>query len=319
MGYALLNERLSIKSSGIIQAPIGEKFSDVILSIEEPTLNVGDGLYQFNSKYYYSGTDIDNYVEFNGENWRIVSIEEDGSVKIVKDDFLELSKIAQYESDQMFWENYLSNYHTGKITSEGKVPFDIKGKRPHNTDLTNSYCINTYNGCNAYDKGTYLDLVVDEESIIKTYLETVYFPKMTNIAQEQVQMYNLNVGIIETNKKIDVVLSSEKTNVISSFIGLLNVSDYVLSTQDTTCRSSFDKDACANGNWLYKPGYQYHLLNGKKVATNAQIWTISTSGKITSQDANNNFYLRPVVVLNKNITVTGTGNINDKYVLGDVK
>ena len=75
---------------------------------------------------------------------------------------------------------------------------------------------------------------------------------------------------------------------------------------------------CGYSNWLKLENYQYHLLNGKKVTSNAQIWTVSSAGKITSQDANNNFYLRPVVVLNKNITVTGTGNINDKYVLGEI-
>ena len=210
MGYALLNENLSIKATGIIRTPLEEKFSDVILSNEEPTLNTGDGLYQYNSKYYYSGTDVNNYVEFNNEIWRIVSIEEDRSVKIIKDSIVEIEKISEYETNSKFWGNYLSDYHKNKITSEGKVPFDIKGKRPTNTTLTNNYCINTSNGCNAYDTGTYFDLVVNEESIIKTYLEEVYFPNMTPTAQRQIQNYNLNIGIVETNKKIDVVLSSEQ-------------------------------------------------------------------------------------------------------------
>ena len=29
-----------------------------------------------------------------------------------------------------------------KIITEGKIPFDIKGRRPLDTSLTNSYCIN---------------------------------------------------------------------------------------------------------------------------------------------------------------------------------
>lgn len=319
MGYALLNEELSIEATGIIGSPPGESFSDVILSNEYATLNTGDGLYQYDSKYYFSGADINNYVEFNDEIWRIVSIEEDGSVKIVKDSVVEISKISQYESNSTFWGNYYSDYHKNKITSEGKVPFDIKAKRPLDTTLTNSYCNNTKNGCNAYDKGNFFDLVVDDESIMKVYLEEVFFPNMTKTAQEQVQNYTLNIGIIETNKKIDVVLSSEQTNTTISFIGLLNVSDYVYATQDTTCRNSFDKENCAYSNWLTISNYQYYLLNGKKVDGNAQVWTVSTSGKIASQDASNNYYLRPVVVLNKNITATGTGHIDDKYILGDIK
>ena len=317
-GYSLLNEKLSIEATGIINSPPKANFSEVILANETPTLNNGDGLYQYNSKYYFSGTDVNNYVEFNNETWRIITINEDNSIKIVKDTVVEIDKIAQYEINSVFWRNYFNDYNTKKITNEGKVPFDIKGKRPSDTTLTNSYCINTSNGCNAYDKGNFLDLIVDEESIIKTYLEKVYFPNMTQSAKEQIQNYNLNIGIVETNKKIDVVLSSEQTNTTNSYIGLLNISDYVYSTHDTTCKTSFDKESCANTNWLLLPNYQYHLLNGKKVSGNAQIWTVSSSGKITSQDSNNNFYLRPVVVLNKNITATGTGDINDKYVLGDI-
>ncbi len=318
MGYALLSEKLTIEATGIIEAPPGEEFNEVILSNEETTLNMGEGLYQYNSKYYFSGADVNNYVEFNDEIWRIISIEEDGSVKIVKDTVVEVNKIAQYEDNSKFWGNYLSDYHKNKITTEGKVPFDIKGQRPLDITLENSYCISTSNGCNAYDTGTFLDLVVDNKSTIKKYLDEVYFSNMTQTAKEQVQNYTLNIGVVETNKKIDVVLNNEQANTSISYIGLLNISDYVYATQDTTCRNSFDKEACANSNWLKIPNYQFHLLNGKKISGNAQIWTVSTAGKITSQDANNNFYLRPVVVLNKNITATGTGNINDKYILGDI-
>ena len=319
MGYALFNDSLTFEATGIIASPDKAKFNDIILSNEEPTLNNGDGLYQYNSKYYFSGTDINNYVDFNDEIWRIVSIETDGSVKIVKDSVVEINKIAQYESNSKFWGNYFSDYHKNKITTEGKVPFDVKGKRPLDTTLSNSYCINTNNGCNAYDKGIYQDLLVDDASIMKLYLETVYFPNMTATAKSQTQNYNLNIGIVETNKKIDVVLSSEQTNITNSYIGLLNISDYVYATQDTNCRNSFDKESCGYSNWLKLENYQYHLLNGKKVTSNAQIWTISSAGKITSQDANNNFYLRPVVVLNKNITATGTGTPDDMYILGDIK
>lgn len=318
MGYALLSEKLNVEATGIIEAPPGEEFKAVILSNEENTLNEGEGLYQYDTKYYFSGADVNNYVEFNDEIWRIVSIEEDGGVKIVKDSVVEINKIAQYENNSTFWGNYLSDYHKNKIITEGKVPFDLKGQRPLDKTLENSYCISTSNGCNAYDTGTFLDLVVDNKSTVKKYLEEIYFPNMTQNAKEQVQNYTLNIGIVETNKSIDVVLRSEKENISISYIGLLNISDYVYATQDTTCRKSFDKEACANSNWLKIPNYQFHLLNGKKVSGNAQIWTISTAGKITSQDANNNFYLRPVVVLSKNISATGTGTINDKYVLGDI-
>ena len=153
---------------------------------------------------------------------------------------------------------------------------------------------------------------------MKIYLETVYFESITLSSRNLIQNYDLNIGIVETNKALDVVLSLEEVNVINSYIGLLNISDYVMATQDATCRKSFDKENCVNSNWLFLDGYQFYLLNGKVTSTNAQVWTVSSTGKITSQDASNQFYLRPVVVLNKDISATGSGIIDDMYKLGEL-
>jgi len=330
MGYALLNDNLSVKATGIIGVPTGEKFSAVILSNEYPTINSGDGLYEYNSKYYFSGTDVNNYVYFNDEVWRVVSIEVDGSVKIVKDTVVSKEVIQKIEGDNLFagfWYDNTDSTLRNNIKNEGKVVFDFKGRRPIDSNLENSYCFAKYNGCNAYytgnfnskeSDGTYVSKVVDGVSLMKLYLEEEYFPNMTSSAISQVVNYTLNIGIVETNRKIDVVLSSEKANVVSSFIGLLNISDYVYATQNTTCRNGFDKEVCAESNWLMLEGYQYYLLNGKYTSTNAQVWTVSSAGKVTSQDASNRFYLRPVVVLNKNITVVGSGTKEDMYVLGKI-
>ena len=319
MGYALLNVELSIKATGVIDVPSGVRFSEVILSNEVPTLNTGDGLYSYNSKYYYSGADVDNYVEFNDELWRVLSIEEDGKIKIVKDSVVSIDRINELEELTSFWLNSgIENQHYKAILNEGKIPYDIRYKRPVNTLLENNYCVVNSNGCNAYYIGTFLGKDVHEESYMKKYLETVYFPNMTALARKQIKNYELHIGIVETNKKINVVLDSEDVNTVTGPIGLLNISDYVYATQDTTCRNSFDKEACANNNWLMLSNYQFYLLNGKLTSTNAQVWTVNIAGKITSQDANNRFYLRPVVTLNENITATGTGDINDKYMLGDI-
>lgn len=321
IGYALLNETLSVEATGIIGTPAKSKLSEVILSNEEATLNTGDGLYEYNSKYYYSGANVNNYVIFNEEIWRIISIEENGSVKITKDEVVSTELIAQLENNSNFWLNKSNDTNLAKqIKNDGQIPFDYRKRRPNPETLENAYCIITSNGCNAYDKGTFLNKNVATESLMKLYLEQVYFPNMTTLAKEQVENYTLNIGIIETNKSIDVVLASEETNQIISNIGLLNVSDYIYATHDTTCRKAFDKIDCATENWLTIPDYTFSLLNGKYTSANAQMWIISTTGQIISRDANNRFYLRPVVVLNKNITATGTGNKenNDMYVLGDI-
>lgn len=62
----------------------------------------GDGLYKDEyeeGRHIYKGADPSNYITFNNELWRILSIENDGTVKIVRDDLLE----------SMVWDSTSSN------------------------------------------------------------------------------------------------------------------------------------------------------------------------------------------------------------------
>ena len=58
-----------------------------------PIVTSGDGLYkdEYEDRYFYKGTNPNNYITFNGEKagWRIISIEYDGTIKIMKDTELE--------------------------------------------------------------------------------------------------------------------------------------------------------------------------------------------------------------------------------------
>ena len=46
----------------------------------------GDGLYkdEYEDRYFYRGANPNNYITFNNETWRIVSIESDGTIKIIR-------------------------------------------------------------------------------------------------------------------------------------------------------------------------------------------------------------------------------------------
>ena len=60
---------------------------DTILK-KEPIVTSGDGLYKddYEDRYFYKGKNVNNYVTFNNEKagWRIISINSDGTIKIIK-------------------------------------------------------------------------------------------------------------------------------------------------------------------------------------------------------------------------------------------
>jgi len=325
----ILNNKLSI-----LFYKTSMKLNELILINEEEPVDGEPGLYTYNeTKKYYSGLDVNNYVWFNCkdgynsgaencETWRIISIEEEGEIKIIRENIVPKTTITTLEEKTLFWEINMNDANkTKNLMAEGKVVFDPRFRRPIDTSLVDSYCIKNNNGCNAYGKnnhiGSYKNLVVDEDSAIKLYLENVWFEnELSDNAKQKLQYSNYNVGLIDTNKAIEIVLSSEQSIVHNAKIGLLNLSEYILATTESSCKKSFTQYDCSINNWLNTGEAQFMLLNGRINATNAQVWSIKNDGTIYSQDASYGMYLRPVVTLDKNIEATGSGNVNgDYYVL----
>ena len=65
---------------------------DSELDITDDVVTSGDGLYEDsyeNGRYVYKGNNPNNYIEFNGELWRIIAKETDGTYKIIRDQLSE--------------------------------------------------------------------------------------------------------------------------------------------------------------------------------------------------------------------------------------
>lgn len=313
----------------------GMKLSQLVLENEPEPTNGEDGLYTYRNSHYYSGLNVNNYIWFNcqkGYNsgaekcevWRILDIEENGMVRIIKDTEVEQETIALLESDSNFWHNHINDdWKASNMIASGRVRYDAKGRRPIDPLLENSYCITGSNGCNAFTSNmisrAFTNYNVDGESSIKLFLEDLYYEKvLTDSAKDAHQKSEYNIGIIDINtgKTLDSVYDAEKAIVCNSEVGLLNVSDYILASKNSNCRTNFLVDDCANDNWL-KHDKEYIFLNGKVTNTNAQIFLNDTSGKIMSRDANYDAYLRPVITLRANVLATGTGTEEDYYRLAN--
>ena len=85
----------------------------------------GDGLYA-EDKYVYKGANPNNYITFNGEEagWRILSIEIDGKIKIIKNKNLGFFKWGDdaFNADwsTSYLKNYLNTTYYNRLTSTAK-------------------------------------------------------------------------------------------------------------------------------------------------------------------------------------------------------
>lgn len=161
VGYAAFSTNLSITAKGNI------KLKNAANMLREKVVENGEGLY--NDKYeedhyVYKGLNPDNYILFNNELWRIISVENDETLKIIRNE------------------------------SIGEIPYDMAGSRSSLTN-TGTYCTSD-NGCNAYgvtnDFGGMGNVLKD--STLNLYLNGEYYNKLSNESKSYIIEHDFENG-----------------------------------------------------------------------------------------------------------------------------
>ena len=84
------------------------KTTHLIDKIIEKTVTSESGLYQYDNEYVFRGNKVNNYITFYGQNYRIMSIDEYGFIKLIKD---------APEPSTRYWDN---KYNIEVNSSYGK-------------------------------------------------------------------------------------------------------------------------------------------------------------------------------------------------------
>ena len=123
VGYATFSTNLTITAKGII------KKSTAAEKLKKELVTEGDGLYADTyeeGRYIYRGGTPNNYITFNEENagWRILSVEADGTIKIMRDK--SISDMAWDTPSSNNWarpatlNTYLNNDYYNSLTEAAK-------------------------------------------------------------------------------------------------------------------------------------------------------------------------------------------------------
>ena len=275
----------------------------------------GDGLYEDSyelGRYIYRGSNPNNYITFNGETWRIIAKEADGTYKIIRNEVLE------------------------------KRAFDEEN---HRSTENNTYCQQPQYGCGVYaavdgefsspsgsQKGT-----VTEDSSIKIYLnEDYYVNNINEIAKGQMIPHSFNIGAVEyldkSGAKADSIeknIEGEKMYQWTGNVGLANATDILKASTNPLCTSATtsnsDSDAC-NSNYLLDKGtassLYYWTINASSSVPggfSSRVWdghVVSSSAYLNSYRANySGTAPRPVVFLKAETTLSGEGTQSNPYTI----
>lgn len=100
-----------------------EKLVDKI--VDTDVINeVGEGLYKIEDHYVYRGENVNNYLEFADKLWRIIKINEDGTIRIIASERLEqISWDDRYNVDKQY-NSGINNYSLSRIKDRLKELYD---------------------------------------------------------------------------------------------------------------------------------------------------------------------------------------------------
>ena len=276
----------------------------------------GDGLYEDSyeaGRLIYRGQNPDNYITFNGETWRIVAKEADGTYKIIRNDVL------------------------------ASRPFD---EANHRSTENNSYCDNPRYGCGVFaavegifsspsgsQSGT-----VTEDSSIKIYLNEDYYTNNINsTSKEQMTSHSFNIGAVERLDQsgaeadsIEKNIAGEKKYQWTGNVGLANVSDILRASINPSCTSAANNmsesgTSNCDSNYLFEipdmTGYwTINAYSRQSGGDSYNSWAAARVSGIVGIDSPNASHddsaaPRPVVFLKSSTTLSGSGTLEDPFTI----
>jgi len=332
VGYATFSQNFLVSGKGtIVEKPI------TIDELKLTKVTSGDGLYEDayeEGKYFYKGTNPNNYIMFNWYNHRIISIENDNTIKIIK----EIS--------------------IGNIVIDPGYSVSIPGLTDSNSvngtrysNVTTDYCYpnggveSNYYGCNVWgSKTTMLDKagvnitkmprtvggattynLPVSEAYLNTYLNSTWYNQLSEKVKTMVDNHTWNVGVIkdEAGQTIENDLHQESEYKWRGKVGLISATDYIkTNTNKDLCGSvyanTYDANnyaTCKTTTWLFNNTYQWTISPYSSTDPD-RLWHINPNGFIYS---NRGAYaansVRPAVYLVSSIKLSGKGTKNNPYVI----
>lgn len=306
VGYAAFQTNLSITAKGNIKDINAAKV------LIKTVVGSGDGLYvdEYESnRYFYKGTNPNNYITFNGEKagWRIVSVEPDETLKIMK---VESVVTMPYDNANARQASYCTHPQYGcSVWGSNTTMLDTNGQSI--TKL--AYQLN----------GTEYELPTTEASVNIYLNQTYYNNNLGDEAKLQLETHYFNVGKVSrtSGQLLETDVQQEKENKWKGNIGLITTSDYVRASNNNACTNVYSYYNNAN---CYSSSNEHNYLNN-----NTTIWTISpcahsnshhnwdvfTSGKLDANYSFDNRNVHPTLYLKSDIKLSGSGTKTDPYII----
>ena len=307
-GYAAFSANITIKAKGNIKCNpkiVKEK-------LLENLTTVGEVLYADEyeeGRYVYKGENPNNYLKFNDELWRIVSLEKDGTIKILK-----TTKAATVSFDEIGNRDKTSNGEGETLCQTSEHGCSVWAATQNMVGSPSEFTLNN-------ESGTVL-----KDATINTYLNNNYYTSLNNNSKELIVSHNYYIGGVNWGEaKISELIKSETTNekkyIWNGKVGLLSFTDVLKSNiDDNDCKMSsnpYDENDAdilqcnLSTSYIDKNFNNVILINPRNYT--AFLSQFYNDNWINDYASSTQVVVHPVVFLNSNIKLCGLGTKNNPY------
>ena len=228
-----------------------------------------------NPTYYFRGNVKNNYIKFAGLTWKIIRINEDGTIRIILMSHINNATYKFNSKNDDYSYMYYSNSDTAKPTVDNWYKTNIVDKGYDSYVSTTTFCEQ------AKTKGSSSATSGNATMTYYDYYDPTFKCSTDGNGKG---VLNIKVGLITYD---EVIYAGEYKN-------------------DDEENSSYYLYEVANDMWtMSSAGFSSNVYN----------WLVYSSGKIGNNDISNNRQLNPVINLNANVTATGTGTSSNPYVV----
>ena len=231
--------------------------------------NTGD------ATYYFRGNVENNYVSFAGQTWRIVRINEDGTIRIVMQDGINSNANIAFNSNR---NNYTYMYYTNsqaKTQLESWYQTNIGSK----TNLTSKVASGAY---------------YCEQS--KAKVDSSWTSGSANMT-------------LYSSYTPDFKCSSDGNNK-----GVVNASVGLLSYDEVVYAGGY-RGQSNNSYYLYNNTYFWTMSPAGFSGSDSYVWNVYTTGNINGVNVSNAAAVRAVLNLTADTLATGSGTSSDPFVV----
>ena len=265
------------------------------------TVTSGSGLYADSYEdnvYTYRGANPNNYVTFNGEQWRIISVNTaDNTIKIMRN-----AVLSDRAYDNTRTTGGYCNYSYCNIWGSSSTLFD--SNLSPITELERYY----------YGYGSSKYALPSQEADLNEYLNTTYYNGLNATAKNMVKadaVYKAGIVNHASSSNIQQNITEVSSVKWKGKVALIDVTEYIRASTNSSCKNMYayvSTSSCYNNssshNWMYLNDVWW-TLSPYSNSYSGNVWTVRSSGDFNSSGARRSDGVRPVVTLSPKVKITG--------------